>query len=91
VKQWDEIKLSRMIYVDFKRCGETMPSKLEQAMERLQAVVERLEITSQAPSENAVSPDSSLMEAEILEIRNLVDKAMTLITKNTDTKAGDSS
>ena len=63
--------------------GWTMSSKLKQAIERLGAVVDKLEVaSSQSPVQEASSAPSSEIKAEIVKIRGLVDDAMALIAKS---------
>lgn len=66
----------------------TMSSKLEQAIERLSAVVDTLEVLPQeaALAEASAAPDQNMpnqnMKAEIVKIRGLVDEAMAIIAKS---------
>ena len=61
----------------------TMSSKLKQAIERLGAVVDKLEVaSSQPPVQDVSSAPSSEVKAEIVKIRGLVDDAMALIAKS---------
>ena len=61
----------------------TMSSKLEQAIERLGAVVDRLEAEPPAKASEAVSEGASeAVRSEIVKIRSLVDDAMALIAKS---------
>lgn len=56
-----------------------MSSKLEQALMRLDTVVQALE---KAPPPSAASPGDSKIKEEIHAIRSLVDEAMTLLAQN---------
>ena len=61
----------------------TMSSKLEQAIERLGAVVDRLEAEPPVKASEAVSEGASeAVRSEIVKIRSLVDDAMALIAKS---------
>ena len=61
----------------------TMSSKLEQAIERLGAVVDRLEAAPPVEASETVSQGASeAMKSEIVKIRSLVDDAMALIAKS---------
>jgi hypothetical protein len=63
-----------------------MSPKLEQAIERLQGVVAKLEKTKNGlPQNRQPSADHSALKAEIAEIRDLVDEALTLMAKNMTT------
>ena len=60
-----------------------MSSKLEQAIERLGAVVDRLEAAQPVEASEAVSVGASeAVRTEIVKIRSLVDDAMALIAKS---------
>ena len=65
-----------------------MSSKLEQAIERLSAIVDTLEVSppEAPPREVSVAPDQNMpdqnMTAEIVKIRGLVDEAMAIIAKS---------
>ena len=61
----------------------TMSSKLEQAIERLGAAVDRLEAAPSVEASETVSQGASeAVRSEILKIRSLVDDAMALIAKS---------
>ena len=66
----------------------TMSSKLEQAIERLSAIVDTLETSppEATPREASAQPDQNMpdqnVKAEIVKIRGLVDEAMAIIAKS---------
>ena len=65
-----------------------MSPKLEQALMRLDKVVEALE---QAPTPKSASSADEGMKAEIHAIRGLVDEAMTLLSSDGLSSDGQSS